>query len=127
MASVYNFDFSNLIAVIDGLKLEEIASANRNHNFVAQLFVLNVGKEETSNLRDWLDVCDRTGIEVGYVLNWTSFSLSDFRCLEIVLQGHRQCPKIWRSLGAPSTAQMFLHGCYSVDDWMAKQMQRAAF
>lgn len=104
VAAVHDFDFSDLAAVVDTLKPEEIATANRNHSFVAQLFVRDVGKEEANNLRDWLDVCDRTGIEVGYVLNWTRFSLSDFRCLEIVLQGHRECPKIWRSLGAPSVS-----------------------
>lgn len=102
VAAVYNFDFNVLNAFIETLQPEEVAAANRNRNFVAQLFVKNVGRDEINNLGVWLDLCDRTGIKVGYVLHWTSFSLASFRCLEVVLQSHRERPKLWHSLSIPS-------------------------
>ena len=104
IAPVYGFDYRDLASIVQTLSPEEIAAANQNHNFVAQLFILNITKTEIENLRAWLDVCDRTGIEVGYTLNWTAFSLADFRCLEGVLQGHREGPRVWRGLGGPSAS-----------------------
>lgn len=103
-AQIHGMDFSNLSCFVTSLTPEEVRLVNKNQTLVAQLFVYDIGEQQAKLLKDWLDVCTKTGIQISYTLHWTSFSLADFRCLKDVLEGHVESSKIWRALGAPSVS-----------------------
>ena len=102
--AVYDFDFSHLKAFVRTLDEQQIALVNRHRSITAHLFVVNIDKEEADNMANWLKVCDETGVDVEYVLQWSGFTLTDFCTLERILAGHLEGPKIWKAVGAPTVS-----------------------
>ncbi|EME47299.1 hypothetical protein DOTSEDRAFT_69284 [Dothistroma septosporum NZE10] len=102
VASVYNFDFRQLTTFVQGLKPREVVASNRNRNIIVDLFVLDVNELDLEGLQGWIGVCEATGCEVSYVVQWTAFNMDGIKGLESVIGTHSEGEKILRALAGRS-------------------------
>ncbi|KAK4631842.1 hypothetical protein CLAFUW4_03095 [Fulvia fulva] len=98
VAPVYNFDFRELTAFVQGLKSREIERANRNRNLIVNLFVLDVNDLDLEGLKRWVKIWEVTGCEVSYVVQWTAFDMGRMKGLESAVGMYREGRKILKVL-----------------------------
>jgi hypothetical protein len=100
---VHNFDFTELIAFAKTLKPNEVAAASRNRNLVVNLFVFDVQGLNVPKLVEWVKLCEKVGLEVGYVLQWTAFDGQKLlKGVEAAVGSFREGRKITQALRAKS-------------------------
>ncbi|EME85880.1 uncharacterized protein MYCFIDRAFT_194085 [Pseudocercospora fijiensis CIRAD86] len=102
VAPIYNFDFTEMIAFVRTLKKHEIQSANCNKNLAVNLFISTITTVEAQRLMEWLKVAETFGIELQYVVRWTSFDMKSLKSMEAVVGQTREGRKIMKALGAGS-------------------------
>ena len=102
VAPVYNFNFHDLTTFVEGLKPREIAAANRNRNLVVNLFVLDVNELDLEGLKRWVKVCELTGCEVAYVVQWSAVEMGWVKSLEREVGMYREGRKVLKVLAARS-------------------------
>ncbi|KAF7198008.1 hypothetical protein HII31_00722 [Pseudocercospora fuligena] len=104
VAPIYNFDFTEMITFVRTLKDYEIQAANRNKNLAVNLFISTITSTEAQRLMEWLRVAESIGIELQYVVQWTSFDMKSFKSMEAVVGQTKEGRKIMKALGARSVA-----------------------
>ena len=102
IAPVYDFNFSELISYVKTLRPHEIKAANRNENLVVNLFMFasTVTVEAAENLMKWIRCCEKIGIELSYVFQWTTVDMRQFKSMEGAIGGTVEGRKILAAIGS---------------------------
>lgn len=121
---VHDFDFSQLISFVNTLRPHEIKTASRNSNIVVNLVnlqgVASLRTKQQQDLRNWISVCQETGIEVTYTAQWSSIDTKYLRSLQAILDTKREGRKIVKALAAKNIKS------WSWDSWQAGLQQQRA-
>ncbi|EGP90670.1 unnamed protein product [Zymoseptoria tritici ST99CH_3D1] len=100
---VHNFDFSQMLAFAKGLRPHEVSAASRNRNLVVNLFVFDPQALNVQSLVEWVKLCEKTGLEVEYVLQWNAFDVKTLvKGVEGAVGGFREGGKIVKALKTKS-------------------------
>lgn len=102
IAPVYDFNFSKLISYIETLRPHEIKAANRNENLVVNLFMFasTITVEAAENLMEWIRCCEKTGIELSYVFQWTTMDMRQFKAMKGAIGGTVEGRNILGAIGS---------------------------
>ncbi|KAF2209189.1 hypothetical protein CERZMDRAFT_23525, partial [Cercospora zeae-maydis SCOH1-5] len=116
LVPIRDFDFSQLISFIHTLRSHEIQAANRNRNIVVNLVNLNLNlnfnlqgiahlrakqqQQQQQNLYDWIETCERMGVEVMYTVQWSSVDGKYLQFLETMVGTTSEGRKIVKALKA---------------------------
>lgn len=98
---VYNFDFCQMISFVKTLKPHEIIAATRNRSLMINLFLFSKALEAQRVLQ-WVQLCEKVGLQVSYVLQWTAHDVNHLKEIDAVIGGYREGKKIVKALSASS-------------------------
>ncbi|KAM3422620.1 hypothetical protein BST61_g109 [Cercospora zeina] len=121
LVPVQNFDFSQLISFLQTLQPHEIRTASRNGNIVVNLVNLNLqgiaanlpAAKQRRDLCDWIEICERMGVEVMYTVQWSSVDAKYLQFLETMMGSTGEGRKIVKALKAKNVR------CWSWEGWQA--------
>lgn len=78
---------------------------------MVDLFIFDVQALEAGRLMEWVKLCEKAGLEVGYVLQWTAFDVrKGVKGLEAKIGGLREGRKICEVLSARSVKEWSWEG-----------------